>query len=144
MTKLMRYSPLMRTNPFGADLDRLFGDLFVDDNGDSPTIWRPRVDISETESEFRVTADLPGVNKDDVNVNFEDDTLVITGERKQETTSEETNFYRTERVYGRFSRSFTFPKGIEIDKIAAKFDNGVLHVSIPKTSESKPRKISVK
>lgn len=144
MTKLMRYSPLMRRSPFGADFDRIFGELFVDDNGDSPTVWRPRVDISETESEFRVTADLPGVDKDEVNVNFEDDTLVITGERKQETTSEETNFYRTERVYGRFSRSFTFPKGIEIDKIVAKFDNGVLYVSIPKTAESKPRKISVK
>lgn len=144
MTNLMRYSPLMRRSPFRTDFDRIFGELFMEDNGDSPTVWRPRVDISETESDFRVTADLPGVTKDEVNVNFEDDTLVISGERKQESTTEETNYYRTERIYGRFSRSFTFPKGIEIDKISAKFDNGVLEVSVPKTAESKPRKISVK
>jgi HSP20 family protein len=144
MTKLVRYSPLLRRNPFGADLDRLFGELFTEDNGDSPTVWRPRVDISETESAFIVTADLPGVDKDDVIINFEDDTLVISGERKQEATKEETNYYRAERIYGRFSRSFTFPKGIEVDKIGATFKNGVLEVSVPKTAESKPRKITIK
>jgi HSP20 family protein len=143
MTKLVRYSPLLRRSPFGADIDRIFGDLFMEDNGDEPTVWRPRVDISETESEFLVTADLPGVETEDVAINFEDDTLIVSGERKQESTTEETNFYRTERIYGRFSRSFTFPKGIEVNKISAKFDNGVLRVSVPKTAESKPRKIKI-
>ena len=144
MTKLVRYSPAMRRSPFGADLDRLFGELFVEGTDDTPSVWRPRVDIAETESDFILTADLPGVVKDDVLVNFEDDTLVISGERKQEKTEEETNYYRTERIYGRFSRSFTFPKGIEVAKIGASFDNGVLKVIVPKAAESKPRKITIK
>ena len=144
MTKLVRYSPLLRRSPFAVDFDRLFDSSVFNDTDDSPAVWRPRVDISETESDFIVTADLPGIEKDDVLVNFEDDTLTISGERKQESTEEETNYYRTERIYGRFSRSFTFPKGIEVSKIGAKFDNGVLRISVPKTAESKPRKIAVK
>ncbi|MFV1980732.1 MAG: Hsp20/alpha crystallin family protein [Rhodothermia bacterium] len=144
MTKLVRYAPHTHRSPFGLDLNRLFGEAFpFDGPEESPAAWRPLVDIAETESDFVVTADLPGVGKDDVSVNFEEDTLTITGDRKQESTTEETNFFRTERIYGRFSRSFTFPKGIKIDKISASFDNGVLHVTVPKTAESKPRKIKI-
>ena len=143
MTKLIRYAPVHRS-PFGLDLNRLFGDAFpFDGAGESTAAWKPRVDIAETDSDFVVIADLAGVVKNDVTVSFEDDTLTITGERKQESTEEETNYYRTERIYGRFSRSFTFPKGIETTKISAKFDNGVLRVNVPKTAESKPRKIKI-
>jgi len=144
MTKLVRYAPIAHRSPFGLDLTRFFGEAFPFDGADeSPAAWKPRVDVAETESEFVVIADLAGVAKDDVTVSFEDDTLTIAGERKQESTEGETNYYRTERIYGRFSRSFTFPKGIEAGKISAKFDNGVLRVSVPKTAESKPRKIKI-
>ena len=144
MTKIVRYAPAAHRSPFMMDLNRLFGEAFpFQDTDESPVNWKPLVDIAEMESEFIVTADLPGITKEDVSVSFEDDTLTITGERKQESTTEETSFYRTERAYGRFSRSFTFPKGIKTDKITAKFDNGVLHVSVPKTADSKPRKIKV-
>ena len=144
---LVRWRPRRNVPSLWDEMDRTFSGLFPRTltHGDLyETDWMPRVDISETESDFIVTADLPGVVKDDVLVNFEDDTLVISGERKQEVTEQETNYYRTERIYGRFSRSFTFPKGIEVDKISAKFDNGVLKVSVPKAAESKPRKISIK
>ena len=144
MTKIVRYAPGARRSPFMMDLNRLFGEaLPFEDANESPVNWKPLVDIAETESEFILTADLPGITKEDVSVSFEDDTLTVTGERKQESTTEETNYYRTERAYGRFSRSFTFPKGIKADKIEAKFDNGVLQVSVPKTADSKPRKIKV-
>lgn len=144
MTKLIRYAPTVHRSPFGLDLNRLFGEAFpFDGAGESSAVWKPRVDIAETDSDFVVIADLAGVVKDDVTISFEDDTLTITGERKQESTEGETNYRRTERIYGRFSRSFTFPKGIETSKISAKFDNGVLRVSVPKSAESKPRKIKI-
>jgi HSP20 family protein len=144
MTKLIRYAPNAHRSPFALDLNRILGDAFpFEGTNESPSTWKPLVDVAETDSEFVITADLPGIVKDDVAINFEDDTLTITGERKQDSSDESTNYYRTERVHGRFSRSFTFPKGIKIDKISAKFDNGVLHVNVPKSAESKPRKIKI-
>jgi len=145
MTKLVRYSPFGVRSPLWSDWNRFFDEFLpVNTETDTPASWTPRVDLSETESEFVIALDLPGLKKDDVTINFESDMLTISGERREETSREDVNYYRTERFYGRFSRSFTFPKAVEIDKITAGFEDGVLTVRVPKAAESKPRKIQIK
>ncbi len=145
MTKLVRYSPFGVRSPLWNDWNRFFDEFLpVNTESDTPTTWTPRVDLSETESDFVIALDLPGLKKEDVTINFESDMLTISGERREESTREDVNYYRTERFYGRFSRSFTFPKSVDIDKIDAGFEDGVLTIKVPKAAESKPRKIQIK
>ncbi|HEX9660365.1 MAG TPA: Hsp20/alpha crystallin family protein [Rhodothermales bacterium] len=144
MTKLVRYSPFGVRSPLFTDWNRFFDEFLpVNTESDTPTAWTPRGDLSETESEFRILLDLPGMKKDDVTINFESDMLTISGERREVNSREDVNYYRTERFFGRFSRSFTFPKAVEIDSISAVFEDGVLTVKVPKAAESKPRKITI-
>jgi HSP20 family protein len=104
--------------------------------------WMPQVDISETEEAFIVKAELPGVKKEDVNVNFENSILTIRGEKKVET--EDKKRHRVECAYGSFIRSFTLPQTIKADKIEAVYKNGILSLTIPKAEEAKPKQIEVK
>jgi len=106
-------------------------------------IWAPRVDLSETEDAYIIRMDLPGVNKEDISINYQDGTLTVSGERKLEQKEEGENFYHVERVYGRFVRSFTFPKDIDADKIQAKYENGVLIITVPKAEANKPKTIKI-
>lgn len=105
--------------------------------------WAPRVDISETDQEFVVDAELPKVNKDEVKVSVENGVLTIQGERKQEEEEKGKKFHRVERYYGSFVRSFTLPDNVDETKVKAKFDDGVLNIKIPKTSNNKPSTIEV-
>jgi HSP20 family protein len=107
------------------------------------TGWTPRVDLSETEDAYHIHLDLPGVDKDDVDINLQDGTLTIRGERKEETREEGTNAVRVERSFGQFFRSFTLPQTIKQDAIRATYDNGVLAVEVPKAEETKPRRIEI-
>ena len=104
--------------------------------------WSPSVDISEDDGKILVKADLPGVDEKDLSVKVDDNVLVLSGERKFEKESADENFHRFERVYGSFERSFTLPETAETDKIAAKYDRGVLRVEIPKIVV-KPKKAKV-
>ena len=104
--------------------------------------WMPQVDISETKEAFIVKAELPGVEKEDVNVNFENSVLTIRGEKKIET--EDKKRHRVECAYGSFIRSFTLPQTIKADKIEAVYKNGILNLTIPKAEEAKPKQIEVK
>ena len=104
--------------------------------------WMPQVDISETKEAFIVKAELPGVEKEDVNVNFENSILTIRGEKKVET--EDKKRHRVECAYGTFIRSFTLPQTIKADKIEAVYKNGILNLTIPKADEAKPKQIEVK
>jgi len=104
--------------------------------------WMPQVDISETKEAFIVKAELPGVEKEDVNVNFENSVLTIRGEKKVET--EDKKRHRVECAYGSFIRSFTLPQTIKADKIEAVYKNGILNLTIPKAEEAKPKQIEVK
>ncbi len=104
--------------------------------------WMPQVDISETKEAFIVKAELPGVEKEDVSVNFENSILTIRGEKKVET--EDKKRHRVECAYGSFIRSFTLPQTIKADKIEAVYKNGILNLTIPKADEAKPKQIEVK
>jgi HSP20 family protein len=107
------------------------------------TSWAPAVDISETENELVVKADLPDVNEKDIDVRVENNMLTIRGERKFEEKTEKENYLRVERTYGTFSRSFRLPNTVNNEAILAGYKNGVLTVTLPKRAESKPKQVKV-
>ena len=105
--------------------------------------WAPRVDISETDKEFVINAEIPEVKKEDVKVNVENGVLTLKGERKQEKEEKDKKFHRIERFHGSFCRSFALPDNIDEDKIDATFKDGMLKLTIPKTESKKPKTIEV-
>ncbi|MDX2480576.1 MAG: Hsp20/alpha crystallin family protein [Desulfuromusa sp.] len=106
--------------------------------------WAPRADISETDAEFCITAEVPGIKREDVKINIEDHVLSIRGENKQEKEEKGKKFHRIERYYGSFSRSFSLPENVNEDKIDATFKDGMLTLTIPKTEIKKPKAIEIK
>jgi HSP20 family protein len=129
--------------PWFDDIDRFFDEAFLPTRRQaSEGAWAPKVDISEDDGKIVVKADLPGVGEKDVSVKVEDNVLTLTGERKFEKETDEENFHRVERTYGSFARSFTLPETVDTDKISAKYDKGVLNISIPKV-ETKPKTAKV-
>jgi HSP20 family protein len=101
------------------------------------------MDLVEAEDHFVLKADLPGLAEGDVNIEVQDGTLTISGERKAEHEEREKGWYRIERSFGSFHRSLTLPDGVDPDRIDASFADGVLEVHIPKPEERKPRRISI-
>ena len=99
-----------------------------------------KVDISEDEKAFHIDAELPGLSKENIALNIEEDMLTIRAERKQESEESRKNYHRTERTYGSFSRSFNLGEMIDQEHIAADYDNGILHVSLPKAVPVKKTK----
>ena len=108
-----------------------------------PTQWVPASDIVETKNAIVLKAELPGLTEKDVNVEVENGTLVIKGERKFEKETDDKGYRRIERAYGNFLRTFTLPPNVMPDKIRAAFTNGLLEVEIPKKEEAKPKAIHV-
>ncbi|MDX1809768.1 MAG: Hsp20/alpha crystallin family protein [Sulfurospirillaceae bacterium] len=108
--------------------------------------FRPKVNTVEGENAYHVEVDLPGVKKEDINVNVEDNVLTISGERKVKKEVKEEDYYKMESSYGSFSRSFTLPEKVDVENIHANTEDGVLEVVIPKleVAESKAKKIEIK
>lgn len=121
--------------PFGAMTDWSNGSVG----------WAPAIDVSENENEYVIDADIPGVSKDDITLEILDNVVTIKGERKSEKKEEDKKkgYHRVERSYGSFQRSVQIPGGFKSDAVEAKFDNGVLRVTLPKPEEAKPRTITV-
>ena len=127
----------------GAMTEGSRGDL---SRGGLPAVdWTPAIEAFERDRQLVVRADLPGLSPEDVRIEVTDDGLLIEGERRQEMEAEEEGgVYRSERVYGRFSRFLTLPDGVDADKAQARFDNGVLEISIPMTDQaSRGRRIEI-
>lgn len=148
MANLMRFTPGSDVRSVQREIDRVFDSFFParseGENGNgSQAVWAPRVDLSETDDAYQIHLDVPGLAKDDLNINVHDGQLTVSGERKREQADEERNFVRVERHYGSFYRSFRLPKRIDADGIEAAYENGVLTLHVPKTAESKPRRIEV-
>ena len=146
---LVRWEPLREMATLQNEMNRLFGTFF-----DTPTTamsgnggvrrWIPAMDLVEGDDHFVLRADLPGLAEEDVNLEVEDRTLTLSGERKSEQTEKGEGFYRLERASGSFSRSLTLPEGIDADAITATFDKGVLEVRIPKPEQIKPKRVEIK
>ena len=105
--------------------------------------WNPRVDVAEHDDRYEGQAELPGRTKDDVTVTLKDGVLTLEGEKKQATDSSEDGYRRSERVYGKFSRSFNLGDRVAAEKISAAYKDGVLTVALPKAEEVKPKAIEV-
>jgi HSP20 family protein len=103
----------------------------------------PAIDLVEADDHFLLKADLPGLSEGDVNIEVQDGTLTVSGERKAEHEQREKGWYRIERSFGSFNRSLTLPDGVDPDRIEALFRHGVLEVRIPKPEERKPRRIAI-
>jgi len=106
--------------------------------------WTPSVDISETDGEYQIKAEIPDVKKEDVKVTLEDGVLTIQGERKHEKEEKGKKYHRIERSYGSFVRTFSLPDVIDEEKVKAEFKEGVLNLTLPKSEKAKPKAIDVK
>ena len=143
---LVRWDPARELDSLQSDMNRLF-DRFFDTgrpgNGSATRRWIPAMDLVETEDSLVLRADLPGMTQEDVEIEVKDRTLTISGERRSESEEKKEGFHRVERAFGRFSRALALPDGVDAERIAASFDNGVLEVKIPKPEESKPHRIEI-
>lgn len=126
-------------------IHRFFDDEFKDaeKGSDSLATWYPTTDIYETKDDYVFKLEVPGLNKDDINVEFCDNNLSIKGERKEEKEVEEENYHRVERYSGSFSRSFTVPRDTDGSKIKASMKDGILELRIPKAEEKKTKAIPI-
>ena len=115
----------------------------VASNYDAWGSWSPAVDVFEKDDDLVIRAEVPGVEKDDIDIRIEDGNLVLRGERKREEEITDDNAYRLERSYGGFVRSFRLPKTVDATRIAATCNNGVLEITLPKAEESKPKRIEI-
>ncbi|RHZ78957.1 hypothetical protein Glove_153g42 [Diversispora epigaea] len=133
------------------DCDRIFSDFFNDfpralsvgHVGPSTGGYIPRVDVREVDNNIVVHAELPGVPKENVNVDIRDNNLILSGENKQENDYDTSTGWVRERRFGRFQRSIPLPANVNIEKSCAKFSDGVLEIKLPRTQESTGRRINV-
>ncbi len=142
---IVRWEPLRELGTLQSEMNRLFNTVFDGPGGNGGVMrrWMPAMDLLETHDHFVLRADLPGMNEEDVNIELEDSTLTISGERKAEHEQREEGYHRVERAYGSFQRSLSLPKGVDPEAVTAGFDRGVLEVRIPKPEERSPRKIQI-
>jgi HSP20 family protein len=141
MNYLTRYEPF---RVFRREFDRLFEDFLPALREEEPeAMWMPRLDLTETDGAFAARMDLPGLKREDIQVDVENNRLTVRGERKFEKREEKENVVRMERNYGTFFRAFALPENVFTDGIEATFEDGVLTVQIPKAEESKPHRIEV-
>lgn len=110
----------------------------------APRAWSPAVDILEKGDDLVIRAELPGVDRDAIDVHVEDGTLVLRGEREREEEVRDEQAYRLERAYGGFVRSFRLPETVDAAKIRATYKDGVLEITLPKAEERKPKRIAIK
>ena len=142
---LIRWGPARELQSVQQEMNRLFG-TFLDPRSGVEVggrRWVPATDLVEEGDHYVLRADVPGVSEDDVKVELEDDVLTISGERKSEHEQRDNGYRRIERAWGRFARSLTLPEGVDADGIKARFENGVLEVTIPKPAERKPRRVAI-
>jgi len=135
---LARWDPFRDITSAEEEFDRLVGRAF------SRSAWVPALDVRETDDKFELTVDLPGIEPDDVTVNYEDGMLSISGKREFSKEERGETWHRVERGFGTFARQVRLPRTADAERIEASFDKGVLTVSVPKVEAAKPRTIEVK
>ena len=143
---LMHWNPFRELSAFDAPLNRVFRQIAPGtDEVPREWSWLPAVDVYETDDHaLVVSAELPGVDREDVSVALENGVLTIAGERKIDTEIDRERWYRSERAYGTFRRSFTLPRTVDAGAVTAEHKAGALRVRLPLKEEAKPQRITVK
>ncbi|MGA9408796.1 MAG: Hsp20/alpha crystallin family protein [Bacteroidota bacterium] len=130
------------------EMNRVFSDFFrgdlVDNGSFFPGDWGPAVDLSETDDSYIIRAEIPGMKKEDVKITLLDSLVTIRGEKKNEAEEKNGTYHRIERSYGSFERSFNLPGGVKSGDIEAKYNDGLLTITLPKTEEAKEKVHDIK
>ena len=132
-------TPMSEMNRLAREMDALFGNGWTQ----SSDLWAPPVDVEETPDEIVLTAELPGMSREAIDIELEDGVLTIQGEKKEETKDENTQGLLYERRWGSFTRRFTLPRAVDAANITANYENGLLRIRVPKAEEAKGRKIEI-
>lgn len=142
---LVKWDPSRELDLLQSDMNRLFDSFFQGRNGaqNGSRRWIPPMDLAETETEYVLRADLPGLEEGDIDVEVKDNVLRVSGERRAEHEESREGYHRVERSFGRFSRALDLPEGVDPEQIAASFERGVLEVRIPKPEERQPTKVPI-
>jgi HSP20 family protein len=145
MSNIIRRNAFPGFEPFPTGSLSLFEDTLNRFFSEGPTArpWSPSVDISEDENALTLTADIPGVKLEEIDLKIEDGTLTFSGKREFEKREDKGAYHRIERNYGAFHRAFSLPDTVDVDKVAAAYDSGVLKVTLPKKEAAKPKSIKV-
>jgi HSP20 family protein len=142
MTTLVRWEPFRELASFQNEMSRWMNGL-LDGPGRVTQNWVPALDVWETPAEVVYAFDLPGVPEEAITIEVKDDTLSVSADRARTEEATEDGFYRYERRYGTFARAVGLPQAVDQDQIAARYENGVLEVRVPKPDEKKPKKIAL-
>ncbi len=145
---LIRYNPLNEISLFRNNFGRFFNDSFctnqlASQKTDQEKEWQPIVDIIKKDKKVVVTAELPGISKEDISIDVNEDVLTLKGERKYENEVKEADFYRKERFSGSFSRSFVLPAGVSTEDINAEYKDGILTIEIPEAEKEEVKQITI-
>lgn len=147
MSSMTRFVPMSPSVRFSNQFNRLFEPFFrsfaLDDDASLPATWTPAVDVIEDKEKIIVRAEVPGMKRDEIGIEYSDGVLSLRGERSFEKTSEERNYHRIERSYGSFVRTFTLPRGVDQERIAAEYRDGILEITVPKREEAKAKRIEI-
>ncbi|HXY52539.1 MAG TPA: Hsp20/alpha crystallin family protein [Terriglobales bacterium] len=145
MSVLTRWDPFREFSTLQERMNRLFRESFAEAGQEAlmSTTFAPPVDVYEDEHNVTLKIEVPGIEEKDIDVRIENNTLTVHGERKFEKEEKEENFRRVERQYGSFTRTFTLPNTVDVDKVSASYDKGVLKIALPKKAEAKPKQIKV-
>jgi HSP20 family protein len=142
---IIKWDPLRDLETLRHRFNKLFEQTFSE-RGEKEIFsgtWIPTVDIRETEKEFVITAELPGLDEKDIELEIEDHNLVLRGKREFEKETKKEDYHKIERSYSYFYRSFSLPSYADVDKIKAEHDKGLLKISVPKSPELKPKKVKI-
>ena len=137
-------SALDTLTPFGFTFGRMFDDVLGRRTEDGGRVLAPALDVTEDEHGLTVTAELPGMKKEDVGLQLENGVLTITGEKKVEAESKDKSWHRMERRYGSIHRAITLPSGVATEQAEATFTDGVLTVKLPKREDVKPKQLKIR
>lgn len=146
MTYLTRQRSLNNLWNLPRELDRMMDETFGNlqfGRGENLRQWFPVTDISETPEQLTLKLEVPGMERDDLKISVENNTLTVRGEKAQDTSSEDETFYRAERSYGTFERTFSLPSHVDHENVKASLENGVLTIDFPRREEARAREISI-
>lgn len=143
--ELSRWDPFKELASLRDEIEKVFDSFF----GRTPHLieregyWVPAIDIEETDNEYIVKAELPGMKKEDIKISLTEDSLTISGERKMEKEEKGKTYHRVEMSYGKFQRSISFPSEVKPEEAKATYKDGILTITIPKSEKAKPKEIEI-